>query len=695
MQCGRMELCVSGALGFRVCDLTHITTVARTCRDTMASISWKPNAGKGVTTPFAVATLGAQARKGKYEGLEARRSATNLEKAYRFATEWPAGSLAFFAAMLSHVVAGVFCVVHAPETRDHASGVNIPDSATCLRVTRHSDFSTVDVALGHPSVQLSALLRLDGVKGSNESDNTVRFFSQDVVESTTVECSLEGSCTDVMYTADGTRRGLRLNYGEFAYRQMGVERALYTTASQIGGVSGEMFLREGNNYWLTATHLCYTTDFVNASGIPVRLDEGTLTASVQDLASKPLFESTPSVEIAGGYCNATRVSLFPELASIESTWLSVADTGLYSSAPDNIDARRTIAEVGVDCAHNVDVLTRDLKLYKLDCAPYLPCRNTVSLPFRRLATSSIFLSLATPGNYYVNATTDDTLNSLPRLANSTSAFYSSLLKMLTITLAAAVVYVRSRKKTASSSWLMKNCLSICGHRGPLKSSEEHYEENEFEDQLVGLVAISARLAVVAIRFYSLSNDDQLRVCVAELVGVGLSVIHFVLRYGVLIEDQEESPISKLGGSTAIADSTVAVMLSFSETPTLVSASSSFNPTARMLVALVISTVVVTRCVFSAACCGVLWPPFHRQGRKYAYVLMYSSAAWCVQCAILAVASCDPFVSPAAYSMSRGIAANADAASLTRLVLFLSVTASGLPRLVATSRHILSYKEHVD
>ena len=199
--------------------------------------------------------------------------------------------------------------------------------------------------------------------------------------------------------------------------------------------------------------------------------------------------------------------------------------------------------------------------------------------------------------------------------------------MLTITLAAAVVYVRSRKKTASSSWLMKNCLSICGHRGPLKSSEEHYEENEFEDQLVGLVAISARLAVVAIRFYSLSNDDQMRVCVAELVGVGLSVIHFVLRYGVLIEDQEESPISKLGGSTAIADSTVAVML-LSQKPDAGECFKFFNPTARMLVALVISTVVVTRCVFSAACCGVLWPPFHRQGRKYAYVLMFFRRVVC-------------------------------------------------------------------
>ena len=75
--------------------------------------------------------------------------------------------------------------------------------------------------------------------------------------------------------------------------------------------------------------------------------------------------------------------------------------------------------------------------------------------------------------------------------------------------------------------------------------------------------------------------------------------------------------------------------------------------------------------------------------------MYSAVAWCAQTSILAIISSDLFVAPAAHSMTRAMAANADAMFTVRLLLFLGTTVAGLPRLVATSRHILSHKEHVD
>lgn len=629
-----------------------------------------------------------------YKGLDDRIFVLSLHSVFKFFTDWPWGSLVFFAAIWSHVVSGVVAVVYPPKTRNEAAGIHIPKSATCLKVTRHADFSTVEVAIGQPAVELSALLRLDGVKYANSTDSATRFFSQEVVESKTVECSLTGSCNDVMYLADGTRTSLELKYGKFAYRHGVLERSLYTTSSQIGGVSGEFFLREGYNYFVTATHVCYSSEDVQSSGVPVRIEGGTLKANKADLAYDSLLKSTPAGQHLGKSCNSTEVSLFPELSSLESTWLSVADAGLYGSDPDIIEARRIIAEIGVECAKNQATLLRNLKLYELDCLPYSSCRYTASVPFRRFSTSSIFLSLKQPGYYYVRTAHDDTLLNIPRLANSTNAFYSSLLKMIMITLAAAVVYVRSRKKTASSSWLFKNCISISRRNGPLGKSQS--EENYFEDIYVGLLAIIGRIVVVVVRLSSLLQDDQFRVCVSEFIGAGLSTIHFLVRYGALVTDHEESPITKLGGSTAIVDSTAAVMLAFSETPTFATSSSSFNSTARMLVALLISIIVVTRCVFSAACCGILWPTFAQDGRRdYAYILMYSAAAWCAQSAILAITSCDLFVSPAAYSMSRSMAGNVSAMFYIRLVLFLCMTASGLPRLIATTRHILSDKEHVD
>ena len=132
--------------------------------------------------------------------------------------------------------------------------------------------------------------------------------------------------------------------------------------------------------------LCALTDrsrartarsLVQSSGVPVRLEGGTLKASKADLMADILLSDTPAVQNSGDSCNTTGVSLFPELSSIEATWLSVADTGLYSSAPDSIAARRVIAEIGVGCARNDSSLLRDLKLYELDCLPYSSCRESM------------------------------------------------------------------------------------------------------------------------------------------------------------------------------------------------------------------------------------------------------------------------------------------------------------------------------
>jgi len=542
---------------------------------------------------------------------------------------------------------------------------------------------------------MSVLLRFDGIKGVGEGERALRFFSQDIVESKTVSCSLDGYCTDVVLLADGTRDTLKLNYAEFGYRHGSVERAMYTTASSVRGVVGEFFMREGNAYWLTSTHLCYAPNATSSTGVPVSVDNGALKANQQDLAiDAVLFETPAGGDVQSG-CDGSVVTLFPELASVETTWLSIADTGIYNSEPDGVDYRRIIAEIGVSCASNISSMQRDLTLYELDCTPYSSCRDYRNIPFRRAATSSVFINLITPGSYFLKTKLDPTLFNLPRLANSADAFYASLLKMSAITLAAAVVFVRSKKKTASSSWLFKNCVSIIKHKGALHPVDGA-TENVFEDRIVGAVAILGRLTVTVLRVSVLSQDGQNRVCVAEYVGVALSALHFTLRYNGLMHDDDEAPISKLGGSTAIVDSTAAVMVAFSEPPTMAVSSSSFDPTARMLVALLVSIIVVTRCAFSAACCGTLYPTFKVDCRyDYCFLLLYAGVTWCIQSAILGINVCDLFVTPAAYSMTRSIFGDANAMYSIRATLFLALTTSGLPRLMITSRHILSEKQHVD
>lgn len=632
-----------------------------------------------------------------YEVLTNRSIVPFLQKTWRFLVKWPWASLLMFASLFAHVITGIVVVAYPPVTRGEAGGVKIPASATCLRATRHADYTTVDVTVGTPAVTMPVLLRLDGIKETHSDERGLRFFSQDIVESKSVDCALDGDCTDVVYLASGTRQTLELNFASFGYRHGSLERSLYTTASRIRENVGELFLRKGHRYWLSSTHLCYAA---NASvsfsgGVPVNIQHGSMFASKFDLALESSMSETPAVT-STCECNSSNVLLFPELAAVEADWLSISDTGVYNSEPDGVNSRRYIAEIGVTCARNQTALQRDLNLYELDCTPYSACRDYCSVPYRRVSTTSLFVDLETPGAYTLKTKTDPTLESLPRLANSTNAFLSSLLKMTMITLAAAVVFVRSKKKTASSSWLMKNCLSISHRKGPMRASNEGEVENVFEDRVVGILAIVGRVTLVAVRIQSLSQDGQFRVCVAELVGAGLSVAHFWLRYLALVPDKDESPISKLGGSTAIIDSTAAVMIAFSESPTMAVSSSSFDPTARMLIAILTSVVVLPRCVFSAACCGALWPTFREDGRvDYAYLLMYSGLSWCVQSAILAITTCDLFVAPAAYSMSRATAGSPTAMFTIRSTLFLAIVVAGLPRLTSTSRHILSSKEHVD
>jgi hypothetical protein len=75
--------------------------------------------------------------------------------------------------------------------------------------------------------------------------------------------------------------------------------------------------------------------------------------------------------------------------------------------------------------------------------------------------------------------------------------------------------------------------------------------------------------------------------------------------------------------------------------------------------------------------------------------MGSGLLWCVQSGILAVTVCDLFVTPASHSMSRAVVGGWIDLYIVRITLFLGIVCAGLPRLMTTSRHIMSKREHVD
>ena len=139
----------------------------------------------------------------------------------------------------------------------------------------------------------------------------------------------------------------------------------------------------------------------------------------------------------------------------------------------------------------------------------------------------------------------------------------------------------------------------CGTHEPVS------ETAVMEDALIGFVAVMARMSVSIWRVISLAGDNQLRAPLVQTVASALSLCQWVIRYFVL-ERQCEAPLTKLGGSTALLDATSAVLLAFAQPPLLVSSAGRFDPTARLLTALLITTMTLQRCLFAAACCGLLW-----------------------------------------------------------------------------------------
>lgn len=640
------------------------------------------------------------------------------------------GVALFGVSMLVYICTAVACMMAPPATQLEAGGVPMGGTGlTCLRATRNADYTTVDVPMGTPFRLRTVVLRMDKVLAPEDVTPALQLFASQVVESETVDCSSDDSddsdttaCEDVALLAD-------IDFGDaatthvvrFKYRHHLAERSV---AYALPGVGGELFLRGGMQYWLTATHLCYAdNDADNGVGTSRGRQEhartkvefysaesaGKLTVSRTELLKLRGDRGAPIAELTDcdfndGNGSSTDVELFPEQAAVEPEWLRISDMTLYNSEPESVERRRVVAELGAACAATKKDMERDLMLYKLDCEVETSpgtvtdlCRNTPSLPFRRLATASLHIAIDKDSKDYDLATKrEETLGNLARLSDATNAFIGSLVKLGMITLASAVVYVRSRRATASSSWLFKHAVrtaSACRTQDRLQGTDESF--TIVEDGVIGIIAIAARITIAGVRWQPLMQDGQWRVPITEMTAGVVSLLHMMNRYFGFPIDKNDPPVSKLGGATAILDSTCAVMVAFSEAPTMVVSIGRFNPTARLLTALLISLIVATRCAFSAASCGVLWQAEDcPSDKRYGVALVATGVMWAVvQTTALAVVVVDLFVTPSSYSMSRLISGDIFPA---RMLLFFALMCAGLPRFMLTVRHILSTtNNHVD
>lgn len=624
----------------------------------------------------------------------------------------------FVIAVLVYLAAGLVCVAAVPPVATTKFGTTeLPAEATCLRATRHTNYATVDLAVGSPPSLLNLLLRLDMIKANDAT--SLRLFSNRVAESNTVACD-NTACTDVAFVhPSGPSSSQVQSVVQFEYTNPTTESTTYGTAVTIG-LDGEFALKRGYDYYLTATHLCWAptvrvASWAEQDAFRAEVQAGLLVANAAELGATSAFGGSPAgLAGLGATCEIGlgSVRIFPGAAADEATWLGLASKRAYEVSPDGVEDRRIVVEVGTACAANHSSYARSNSLYELDClSVYLNCDDSApSLPFRRAAAAQLMLQIRDDGTdeAVIFATHDRRLEWLPKLSNTEHVMGLSLLKLGLMMLAAAVTWVRAAKSTASVDRLFMHCVRMA--HCPKLDQLPPLTAVVVEDGIIGLLAIGARIGVSIWRWFSLSVDGQGRAPAVQFIAGCLSLAQFVVRY-VVLRWRYETPLTKLGGSTALVDATCAVMMGFAEPPLLVSAIGRFDPTARLLTALLVSTMTLQRCLFATACCGLLYatasedvrrptnsaseplvvaPGAKQQGANSSFDIVYlpiiflGLVAWLLQTASVAVLMADVFAVPLAHSMARSLACGWEELSM---VIFTATAAAGLPTLMVSLQYI--------
>tara|TARA_Y100000817_G_scaffold167150_1_gene130719 strand:+ start:459 stop:2549 length:2091 start_codon:yes stop_codon:yes gene_type:complete len=600
----------------------------------------------------------------------------------------------------TYVCVGLAALVNKPIATDAIGSVEIPSLSHCLRVYRTADYVTASVNMGTPYAMLEVLVRFDLVDPLTRQSG-LRLFSSRVAESHSVSC--DGVlCTDaaVMQLAgpNGPAEVVAMN---FEYTNPTQEAITYSAASELG-LDGELYMSKGFDYYLTATHLCYSPletlpSVLSSESLAAEADEdGLLRASGSAVAKfEPLGESPVAEAEQNAWCGSlTSVALFPGDASQESAWLGLGSSRLYEFAGSGIKARRTVVEVGSACAAAHAGYERAYSLFQLDCQAYnVACETYPTVPFRRLAKSQLRISVDGKGHALVWAVDDIRLHELPKFSESSDSIWMAVLKLGVMVLTAGIVWIRSARTSSSVEWLYTHSIRVAfGIDHPELEGDDMITDDysTLEDAAIGLVAIAARQGIAQWRLVGLEPDGQIRACSSEIAASLVSFVHWFMR-NFLLERGNEPPLTKLGGSTAVVDASCAVLLAFSEPPLLVTSFGRFDPTARLLTALLITLTTLQRCIFASASCGIRWAVAKdnpRCSESYRVVIFVSGWIWIAQAASVAVLLCDVFVTPSAFSLMRASTSNVRTLSA---VLFLTVTVAGMPQLLRVSRRILNSK----
>lgn len=635
-----------------------------------------------------------------------------------------------------------------PSPATSVAGVEVPASgALCLRATRQAGYAAVLLPLGTPPKVRTLLLKFEVHDADQKSASGVasdteplaaHLISPSILQSASLYCS-EGpdasNCTDVAYLSPRPGRevrGRRVRFGQEQY-SLAPYRAEYYTAYSLG-LDGVLYLRGGARYWLTDTHICASALREGASDSSAEEHtelqfgvEGNsaLSASLDHLgerASRAEYTSVPAAQelnVEKGSCSAlyddanasTTASFFPTAAAAEQTWLALESSSAFRGVPDATQQRRRAVELGVRCARaaaKTEDEARALALYRTDCEALSSCRDSPSVPFRRFSTTRMLLDVHRNGTADLRTEKSPTLQksvSLGETEDSHSLLMAATSFVL-IVVAALVTSVRSERSDLESSALF--CASVrrafcmsgeslglltktsCSFPKQQNEGEAQLVPEAAHDEFVAVLAIAARVVTASLSFGPLVADGFARLFWSEAAACAASALHYLMRFCVMCRDEKgEKPITKLGGPTAMIDATASVMLSFCGTPLFAPSGTRFEPTARLLVAILISVEVLPRCIFAAASCGVRLGECCSSNWRYQILLCLAGLQWCVQISCATILLLDAVCAPAALEFGRTTPVPVYQLQTTA---FLLVVSAGLPRLTSNAKSLLSRDE---
>ncbi len=634
----------------------------------------------------------------------------------RLAAAW-ALSLTFVVAFLLIVASGAVVLASTRDADDAFEGLDGRDvDARCLRLGRRADHAVVFVGLGSPVQYLKLLLRLDEV---GEPSVSMRVHSERMHKSLSMRCTpldppvpFTEACHDSALVYRGTNRLERVIV-PFLYQNYLIEESQYERSTMLG-LDGSLALTHNTTYWLTTTHLCFVPHEPETAVSPDFLTFATDSDGLSHTTFEELrgFEPTRLAPAAAadrdGCENVTHgesgVRLFPVDAAVEAqTWLSLAGDFLYEYGNDILEQRREVVEVGSLCASNRTELEHVNDLYRLDCDIHYPswCQTTPALPYRRLAQHRIRLDVASDGTGTLRAEETQSLARIPYLQSYSESLVSAFGRLLVMVLTAAVVFVRGSQNASSSKYMLEFIIATVRCRKPENPwSINHSLLEVAVDFSISLVALGSRIVVLAFSWKVFEADGVGAVLPFEVAGVAASVAHLVMRYAILSWDlAREAPLTKLAGPMSIVDVSSAVLMAFSDAPLLSSDDGRFAAVGRLLISLLISISVFTRCAFAAAMCALLAATvtndavaYRKSYYGYQFILVVATVLWAVQGVVSSVSLSLLFVQPASYVVTRLIVGDT---SVFRYCLYFGLTMACLPTMTKISLRVLESECNAD